>query len=542
MRLPQSPRSRENTTLLTGLTPYTGPWGKREVLHLLRRTTFGTKKDHVATLLDLDLESALEVLFTPEDTPSPPVNEYQQQRADPEVPEGQTWINAAWVGGDGTVDWLRMMTLKNWWSQQIYNQSLSIHQKLIFFLQSFVTNNYSGSGNPHQCYHHFMLFFNRAFGSYKEFIKEVTILPLTLSYLNGNVNVVGSPDENYARELQELFTIGKGPDSGYTEEDVREAARILTGWTYPWPLNQTQFLAFNHDTGDKQFSEFYGNRTITGRAGQAGREELDDLLDMIFDNEECPRYLARRIYTFFVYPEIPAEVEQSIILPLAEVIRNNDYNLAVAIKTLLRSEHFFDQENIGVIIKSPVDFLFGTFRTCGVPFPSNYTSLYEKFQTETGPIWLMDEMGINLGDAPSVAGWPAYYQVPTFDQNWATANSVAIRALRTDSLIYWGFWTPGKLLNINVLDFAASFENTEDPNLFLEEILEYLMGYYDPSPILLADLKNILLSGQATDAYWTNAWFNYVADPTNQTNISIVENRLKGLFQKILQLPEFHLH
>ncbi len=92
------------------------------------------------------------------------------------------------------------------------------------------------------------------------------------------------------------------------------------------------------------------------------------------------------------------------------------------------------------------------------------------------------------------------------------------------------------------MDFAASFEHTANPNLFLEEVLEYLMGYYDPSPILLADLKNILLSGQATDSYWTNAWINYVSDPNNQTNISIVENRLKGLFQKILQLPEFHLH
>ncbi|MEM9932817.1 MAG: DUF1800 family protein [Bacteroidota bacterium] len=542
MRHSHTQQKKGSFSVLAGLTPYTGPWGKSEVLHLLRRTTFGTRRADVNTLLSLDLDASLDLLFTPEPTPAPPVNEYQEERADPEVPLGQTWVNAAWVGDDGAVDWLRMRTLKNWWSQQIYDQSLSIHQKLIFFLQSFVTNNYGDSGNPQLCYGHFTLFFSSAFGSYKEFIKQYTVLPLTLQYLNGNVNRVGSPDENYARELQELFTIGKGPNSNYTEQDVREAARVLTGWTYPWPLNQTQFLAFNHDTGDKQFSSFYGNRLISGKSGQAGRDELDDLLDMIFTNEECALYLARRIYTFFVFPEISEAIEQDIITPLADLIRTNDYQLAVAIRTLLGSEHFFEQRNRGVIIKSPVDFILGTFRTCEVKYPNNYQSLYEKFQTETGPIWLMSEMGINLGDAPSVAGWPAYYQVPTFDRNWATANTIAVRALRTDSLVYWGFWTPGKLLNVNVLEFAATFEHTAYPNLFVEEVLEFLLGYYDPSPVLLEDLKNILLSGQANDAYWTNAWETFLADPANETYKGLVEWRLQALFQKVFQLPEYHLH
>ncbi len=534
-------RNLSNSTSMMSLAPYTGSWGKGEVLHLLRRTTFGNKRSHVDQLLPLSLEEAINVLFTPETPPAPPVNNYQGMKADPDVPEGESWVEAEW-SEDGELQGLRMRNLKNWMGQRIQNQGLSIHQKLIFFLQSFVTNNYSDSGHAQFCYSHYKLFFDQAFGNYKEFIKQYTILPLTLQYLNGNVNVLGAPDENYARELQELFTIGKGPNSGYTEQDVREAARVLTGWTFRWPVNESVFDPWRHDSGNKEFSEFYGNRSITGKFGDPGAEELDDLLDMIFDNEECAQYLARRIYRFFVYPELSEPIEQTIINPLAQMIRDNDYELIPAIRTLLSSEHFFDSSNRGVIIKSPVDFIYGTFRTFDVQFPSNYINSLEQFKTETGPIWLMSDLGVNLGDAPSVAGWPAYYQTPFYDRTWVNATSIGIRTLRTDSMIYWGFWTPGQLLNINVLRFAQSFENVDDPKLFLEDLLEFVLGYYDPDPSLLQSFKGILLSGQQDDSYWTEAWNNYRLDPGNESYVSIVENRLKSLFQRVTQLPEFQLH
>lgn len=526
----------------SGLNPYTGPWGKAETLHLLRRTTFGNKRSDLNTLLSLNLEQAIDRLLTPETRPSPPVNEYHEMRWDPDVAPGQTWVYAPWASEDGELQGLRMRSLKNWWGQRIYRQELSLHQKMIFFLQTFVTNNYSDSGHAQFCYSHYELFFNYAFGNYKSFIKQYTTLPLTLQFLNGNVNVVGAPDENYARELQELFTIGKGPNSGYTEQDVREAARVLTGWTFRWPVNESIFNGNNHDTLDKQFSPFYNNRVIKGRFGDAGREELDELLDMIFDNRETAQYLARRMYGFFVFPEISEQAEAEVIDPLADILRTNNYEWLPALRTLLSSEHFFDPLNRGVIIKSPVDFIYGSFRTLEVPFPTDYVSLREKFETETGPMWLTSEMGISFGDAPSVAGWPAYYQTPTYDKNWATANTIPLRALRTDSLLYWGFWTPGRLLNIPVLELAASFDNILDPGQFIQDVLEFVLGYNRPDESLVQNLKGILLSGQTEDHYWSGAWLNYMSDPTNRTFINTVENRLKFLFQKVLQLPEFHLH
>ena len=111
-------------------------------------------------------------------------------------------------------------------------------------------------------YQYFELLRRHAFGNFKTLIREITLDPAMLIYLNGTRNQKEAPDENYARELQELFCIGKGPNSGYTEEDVQAAARVLTGWRHSWKEVNSQgpvssfFQADRHDTSDKQFSDF----------------------------------------------------------------------------------------------------------------------------------------------------------------------------------------------------------------------------------------------------------------------------------------------
>ena len=106
-----------------------------------------------------------------------------------------------------------------------------------------------------------------------------------LRYLNGYLNSNTAPDENYARELQELFTLGKENNPNYTEDDVKQAARVLTGWRIDNNTNTYFFQANRHDTGNKQFSSFFNNKIITGRSGNtAGDLELDEFLNMIFSS------------------------------------------------------------------------------------------------------------------------------------------------------------------------------------------------------------------------------------------------------------------
>jgi uncharacterized protein (DUF1800 family) len=193
-----------------------------------------------------------------------------------------------------------------------------------------------------------------------------------VAMFKANQNTKTAPDENYARELQELFTIGKNLSSHYTEEDVKQAAKVLTGWR----TNRTTITSFfdspKHDTGNKTFSAFYNNTVITGKTGaNAGIDELNDLLNMIFQQQEVAKYIVRKIYRFFVYYIIDESVETNVIVPLANVFRNNNYEIKPVIETLLKSEHFHDPLNSGCMIKAPIDHVIGLARQTNLVFPDN---------------------------------------------------------------------------------------------------------------------------------------------------------------------------
>jgi uncharacterized protein (DUF1800 family) len=174
------------------------------------------------------------------------------------------------------------------------------------------------------CYRYNILLRQYALGNFKEMTRAVTMDPAMLKYLNGNANTKKAPDENYGRELQELFTVGKGPGSHYTEADVKAAAHVLTGFRIEnksLPDIHGVFDAGRHDENDKQFSDFYQNTTIKGRKGKEGEMELDDLLALIFSQPEVARFICRKLYRFFVYHNIDEETEKTIIEPLAELFR-----------------------------------------------------------------------------------------------------------------------------------------------------------------------------------------------------------------------------
>src|SRR4051812_47350170 len=137
-----------------------------------------------------------------------------------------------------------------------------------------------------------------------------------LRYLNGYLNTNTAPDENYGRELQELFTVGKGADNAsplFSEADVKAAARVLTGWTLNINTNSAVFIPSRHDTSNKPFSSYYNNTTVTGRTGTtAGDLELDDMLAMIFSNNDVALHICRKLYRWFVYYDIDAATETNV--------------------------------------------------------------------------------------------------------------------------------------------------------------------------------------------------------------------------------------
>lgn len=539
----QSPSSRTKE-VTSGLEPYSGEWTENQVIHLLRRTLFGVKMEELHAFSALSLKQAVDLLVTVSPVPGPPVNDYHYPpdgAVDPTVPAGQSWIEAAFAGDK---EGLRITSLKNWFIRNMLTQQTTIHEKMTFFWHSLLATQSWDIYFAKSSYRYLVTLREHALGNYKALIKAITIDPSMLIFLNGNSNKKEAPDENYARELQELFCVGKGPGSKYTEGDVQMAARVLTGWVYNWQTYsnpgpvQSSFKPERHDVTDKGFSSFYNNKVIVGKSGADGASELDELLDMIFNTDEMPRYICRRLYTFFVYPEITSSAEQNVIEPLAVIFRNNNFEIAPTLKTLLKSAHFFDAAHSGAIIKSPLDHMIGLWRTMGVTNP--YAGdLYKNSKFLSGLLWNMASMGLEIGDPPNVAGWAAYYQVPQLDKSWITTDTITKRAQINDSFLYWGLWGD-PLSKADLISFVKQVSNPADPNILLTESVQLLLGI-GISDEVLASLKNILLSGQQNDIYWTTAWIDHTYNPGNEVNRAIVTTRLQQMFQRLLQLGEFTL-
>lgn len=528
----------------SGLEPYTGPWTTNEVIHLLKRTMFGAKPDDVRYFETRTMDQAVNELLTiTSPLPNPPVKDYDTGEAefpDNLIAPGTTWVND--FNEDNRIGNLRKRSFKKWWIGVLLNQHRDIREKMALFWHNHFATEMASSNNGRYAYRHHMMLRNHALGNFKELAKQITIDPLMLVYQNGEHNRKGAPDENFARELQELFTLGKENYPNYTEDDVKSAARVLTGWRNDPGTNTSYFDAKRHDTGNKTFSSFYNNTTITGRSGdQAGEQELDDLMDMIFSKgKEASEFIVRKLYRWFVYYEIDEATKMNVIEPLALMLRNYNWEITPVLSTLLKCEHFFDSMNQGCMIKSPIDFLVGFFREGGVALPdeTDYTTWYAMLD---GLLYQLELFQQAPGDPPSVSGWPAYYQIPAFHELWINNDTYPRRTQFTDTMLSYGFMRSGFELKFDSIAFARSLSNPGNPKALLDDALSVFYRIVLSESAREQLKRDILLTGQSSDYYWTNAWNTYIANPSDVMAYQTVLSRLNELFRYLLALPEYQL-
>ena len=545
--------------VLSGLNPYTGIFGNNELIHLLKRTMFGAKKVDIDALQGKTLSQVIDILLTaPAAEPTPPINTYATTaNPDATVPLGQTWVYAA---EDGNLNGARRNSLKSWWVGNMLNQTTSIHEKMVLFWHNHFSTRMVDTSALY-FYPHMVMLRKNALGNFKTFVKDVTLDPNMLRFLNGYKNVKNAPDENYGRELQELFTMGKEPQD-YTEADVKAAARLLTGWKVrqetfkinPNDPNEalknrwaSYFSLPDHDITNKQFSAIYSNTIIQGKnTADGGSLEIDALFNMIFATDDAAKYICRKLYRFFVYYKVDATIEANVIVPLSVIFRQNNFDIKPVLKALLSSEHFFDAANVGCIIKSPVDYLIGLHREFNVIFPdaTDYVTQYNAWLIVWSNANGLAQQGQSIGDPPNVAGWEAYYQAPLYHEFWVNTDSFPKRLRFTDQLLTTAGFNlgSGKKFLINPVTYTDSFgTDAQDPNTLVDKALQLL--YRVPvSANFKAYLKTtILLDGQASDHYWTDAWAAYKAAPTNAMNLAIVNLRLTKLYKFLLDSPEYQL-
>ena len=287
--------------ITSGLNPYTGPWTKNEVTHLIKRTMFGARKNDIDYFLTRTASQAVDELTNPSaPLPPPPLKNYDNSNTTPGDPDftvgaGQTWINT--FTQDAFVDHYRKVSFRSWWIGNLINQDRSIREKMSLFWHNHFATQADEVESARYVYAHHRMLREQCLGNFKALVRAISIDPAMLVYLNGRLNTKAAPDENYSRELQELFALGKENNPNYTEEDVKTAARVLTGWRVNEETNSSYFDAARHDTSDKVFSSFYNGARITGRTGAtAGELELDDLINMIFSKSaEVSRFLVKKL-------------------------------------------------------------------------------------------------------------------------------------------------------------------------------------------------------------------------------------------------------
>jgi uncharacterized protein (DUF1800 family) len=530
----------------SGINEYTGPWDTPQIVHLLKRTMFGASIDDLNYFRLRTMPEAVDELLTGTPAPSTfPLNNYGiDGYTDPTgVALWDTWINTGIDYPDNEMNEKRIDSMRCWWIGQMLNEGRSMHEKITLFWH----NHFATDAMPHLddipaklWFDEYLTLRKHALGNFKQLVKAITLDPAMLVFLNSNTNKKTAPNENYGRELQELYTIGKGPGSHYTEDDVRAAARVLTGHTLDSNFAY-YFDAGEHDDNNQSFSTFYGSTVITGRSGPNGANELDDLLNMLFSTTESAKFICRKLYSFFVYYKISDEVEVNVIGPLAQIFRDSGYDIKTVLSVLFKSEHFYDLVYSGAcIIKSPLDFLLGQYREYGVVFPStsdipaSYTAWKMILQKSAS----LQQVVLGI---PEVAGWYAYYEPPVYHELWINSVTYSERNAYTDLLISTGDMMDMVTLVIDPLAFAKKLPSPQDPVKLISDSLDilYRVPLSDASKDFLK--TSTLLSGQANNYYWTDAWNNYINNPSDMIARETVLTRLQALYKYLMNLPEYHL-
>lgn len=566
---------------MASLNELAGNLSRAQAAHLLRRCTFGPTISEIDAFAGLSATAAMTQLL--DDTapdPLPPI--------DPAT--GATWVDPpttphAVVDFNSEQDEL-FGFFQSWHMDVMRQAPLTLKERLSWFLHTHLPARWTEINSSEAIYYQNGLFRHYAYGSFKDLFKKICVDNAMLRYLDGYSNKKNSPNENFAREMFELYGIGKGPQiaegdyTNYTEDDIKAATRVLTGWelddTFSFPDPDTALptgkmqshkagdgttdLATEHDTGQKVFSSKFGGTIIEpatlveGFATvEAAYAELDAMIEMMFAQAETARFIARKLYRFFVYHFISEEVETDIIGPMATELINNDYVLIDALSLLLKSQHFYDaddaineNDNIGALIKSPVDVFTGLLRLFDIQFPDRETETVTFYQDMGYVVSKLVDQGLNFYEPFEVAGYPAYHQIPAYNRNWITTYALAHRYQSGGILMGTLEQSATRTFGLDIVDWVRNSGNLTDPG-DAAELMDVLVGHLFPLAPTQERydyfLYTVFLDYSGTDlvyarGLWRTEWDSYIGSNDD----TVVRSLLELLLSSLIETPEFQLY
>jgi uncharacterized protein (DUF1800 family) len=331
------------------------PWDVKKVGHLYRRAAFGATAADLDAALAAGPDKAIHWLLQG----GPDADKFDADMA----PLAQS-IARANVGAQA----------RAWWLYRMLYSPRPLQEKLTLFWHNHFATSNSKVNNAGFMLRQYELMRRHALGNFRDLLQEMSRDPAMMVWLDTRDSKKGNPNENYARELMELFSLGIG---NYTEKDIREAARAFTGWQIQG--GEPAFNASQHDDGDK---------TVLG---QAGKWKGEDVVRICLEQKSAPVFIAGKLYRFLVSETVPATPE--LLEPLAEQFRKSDWDFGALVKTVLRSNLFFSATVYRTRIKAPVDFALGMVR--GLEGHLGTTALAQA----------LESLGQNVFYPPSVKGW-----------------------------------------------------------------------------------------------------------------------------------------
>ncbi len=580
------------------LTPLTEPLGIKRAVHLLRRTCLGGSRSEIDAFANLTPAEAMQQLFNNElpdvgiPLPNPTAEEENLER------DFLSW-HLGQMLGNGIEESIKL--------------SYIFRERLVFFFHTHFTTKKSVVNNWEALYYQQALFRLYAFDqediilppedpdadpedpasmetivprNLKEFTKKLCIDNAMLVFLDGRLNVKGRVNENFARELLELYTVGRGlegsvPPSAFdgdyfvfTEQDVQEGAKVLSGYDRDYTFSNIDEetglpkgvikggnIASQHEEGVKTFSQRLGNGVVTpneelqvgGRPTEESvKDEISQFVDLVYEQEATPVAICREIYRFFVYHEVSQSLQETTIQDMADVFIANEFKIQPVLEALFTSTHFYEAEagetdnNFGGLIKSPIDLVLGFIRNFGIQLPDYETNL-DMFYDFTGNLLgEIDRQGMDYYEPFEVAGYSAYHQYPIFNRSWITTNYLTNRynfiqqSISATSEIEMG--------EVDIVQFVR--DNFSDVASDARDLIIAVVRYFlpvsdnlsfesDTGELTLERLnyfKLIFLDDIDPDpeADWTRRWTTG-EDPTT------VANQLTNLFNAVLQSPEYQL-
>lgn len=491
-----------------------GRWDFSMAAHLLNRAGFGGTLQEIKKLEALGPQKAVESFIQPQAEPPAYFTDMEfgefsgrkmgyRQRGSVlrqlEPDERQALNNLV-----NLAERVKLEELKIWWLDRMVRTNRPLEEKLTLLFHGLYVTSAGTVRSPLLLHNQNQLFRRHAIGgNFKKLTHDVSRDPAMILYLNNNENRKAHPNENYARELMELFTMGRG---NYTEADIKESARAFTGWS----TNGEEFVfrKNEHDIDDKFF------------LGRRGNFDGDDIVDIIFQHPSTPRYLATRLIRFFGIDDPPME----IVNQLAATLKSNQFNIGPTLGVLFSSKWFYSEDVMQNQIKSPVQLVVGALRTLGTP-------VADPRAVDNA----LKQMGQELFNAPTVKGWDggrswintstlfARYNLPAYlvtgklpSASGRVPNNAEQRREYTE---FQSAWSP-------TIDLAQNNVHTTDGvvDLYLKMLI----------PCGVDERKRDELIGFLNGGGDPNT---HVFDPIAPDS----EARLRSLVHLIMTLPEFQI-